>query len=737
LEKGNKLEKREFLEGVLGEAAGYATIVTKDAWGNPTVQKFFSYPDEIEEMVKWSDANSASDVYFSPILFYEERRIRENAKSVQAVYADADTCDPKNFRTPPSITVKTSEGRWHAYWMLDKAYEPHRVALLSKKIAYAHKDQGCDLSGWNPTKLLRVPMTANTKYSPAQQVTAEASGLMYGIHEIEALYADVEVETPTDAVSVPMPEQTPEIIKVLAKLPADPNIMALYMDEPLPGADLSKMLWKLELELFRAGLTDEEVFVLARQAKCNKYHRPDRPKRTDADGDLWREVQRAKQSYPVPDTAAEAVALSEKSQERQIDFLTPEERSIVSGQPTFIDKYCAWARKKTDGAIEYQIASAFTILSSAFSDTGYGTPKYGKLGLNLWFMLLGETTLSRKSTSRQLMLRTIRAYERYVGYQIDIGSNVTAEGLVKHLANRDKMTSLFHRDEVQGMFKEFITKTYMATAADQFTELYDGHVPVVIRSTGGKSATTAVQSDRAETNFIMYLMGITSKVSEILTVDYFRSGFLARFLYVVADAPERTYELEAVEQAPEEETVIAADFEMDQMVRSLYDSKLYWEKKGAPFPRPVRLSPEALERFNKFKWDMGSFTEGHEHEDSIEPSRQRLSLSIWKCSILLAMYDRSDEVQLNHVLIAIYYAEGWFANLVRIAASISESEWQREVDSLEAFVTTKGGKVKYEEAFKRFGNKRKREFDEMVESLRSQGRMRLYVENSRTVLEAQ
>jgi hypothetical protein len=734
------MDKREFLEYILGDGAGYATIVTKDFGGQPTIQKFFSYPDELDEMAAYASTKSDEDIYFSPIKFYEQRRIRENAKSVAVVYADADACNPSNFRMPPSVSVETSKDRWHTYWVLDTDADPTRVALLAKKIAYAHRDQGCDVSGWNPTKLLRVPGSKNGKYSPAQDVVAQSSGLVYTIDEIEALYADIHVDTPTEISNEPMPTESPELIEILGKLPADSNIISLYTETPMPGADTSKMLWRLQLELFRCGLTAEEVFVVAKQAKCNKYHNPDRPKRLDADGDLWREVQRARNAHLIPDNAEQAVVMHEQQQiitaeSRVVDFLTHEERTIVNSSPTFINKYVAWAGKKTDGAVEYQIASAFTLLSSAFSDTGYGTPKYGKLGLNLWFMLLGETTLSRKSTSRQLMLRMLRSYEKYVGYQIDIGSNVTAEGLVKHLSGRDKLTSLFHRDEVQGMFKEFVTKTYMATAADQFTELYDGHVPVVIRSTGGSSATSAVQSDRAETNFIMYLMGITSKVAEILTIDYFRSGFLARFLYAVADAPDRTFELEAVEQAPEEESATASDYEMDEIVSSLYRSKLWWEKKGAPFPRPVRMTDEALSRFNKFKWDMGTFTDGHPNEDSIEPSRQRLALSVWKCAILLAMVDRSDQVEMKHLLIAIYYSEGWFKNLVRMAASISESEWQREVDNLEAFVTSKGGKARYDEAFKRFGNKKKREFDEMLDSLRSQGRVRVYVDNKKTVLE--
>jgi hypothetical protein len=70
-----------------------------------------------------------------------------------------------------------------------------------------------------------------------------------------------------------------------------------------------------------------------------------------------------------------------------------------------------------------------------------------------------------------------------------------------------------------------------------------------------------------------------------------------------------------------------------------------------------------------------------------------------------------------------------------MAASISESEWQREVDNLEAFITNKGGRVRYEEAYKRFGNKRKREFDEMVDSLKSQARIRVLVEGHKTHLE--
>jgi hypothetical protein len=729
------MDSRVFFESVFGEGAGYATVVTMDARKNPTVQKFFDYPSELDLMVDYVEKFVNEDVYFSPILFHEQRRIRENAKEVAVVYADADACPPEKFLIKPSISVQTSPNRWHCYWMLEKAHEPHVIATMSKKVAYAHKNDGCDLSGWNPTKLLRVPGTRNTKYeNESYTVIGSTSGEIYTLEEMDQTYGKTEIEAINEVSLLPMPAQSVGIVNILSKIPANSEVATLYMDEPPINADWSKRLWKLEMEMFRLGFSSEEVFVIAKHAKCNKYHSPLRPKRLDADGDLWREVLRASQSFGTAPTAEYVLDEIDKRTEKPVDFLTEDERGIVATSKTFVDRYIDWSQKKTDAAVEYQIAGAFTILSSCFSDTGHAVPKYGKMGLNLWFMILGETTRSRKSTSRQLMLRIVREYEKFAGYQIDVGSDVTAEGLVKLLSVRDKQTSLFHRDEVQGMFKDFINKTYMATAAERFTELYDGHVPVIVRSTGGSSPGKGMQSERAETNFLMYLMGITSKTADVLTTEYFRSGFLARFIYVIADAPDRTFESEAIKQADEVE-VRSRDDEMDNIVRSLYDAYLYWQKKGAPFPRPVRLTDEALERFNKFKWEMGEYTQGHDHEESIEPSRQRLALSIWKCAILLAMYDKSDEVELKHMLIAIHYSEDWFRNLVRMAGAISASEWQREVDLVESMIASKGGRMRYEDVYKRFANKRKREFDEMLDALKSQGRLGVSSESGKMYLE--
>ena len=725
----------DFFSAIFGDGTGLATIVTRHPTSNElTDQKFFEYPAQLGDMVAHSEKHKDGDVYFSPILYKSARRIKENAKTLQVVYADADACGPENFMVEPSISVQTSEGRWHTYWILDQQANPQVVSLLAKKIAYAHSHQGCDKSGWNTTKLLRVPNTMNRKEGKDSPVVATSNGSIYSLQQIQDAYGDVEVEPIRELATLDLPTEFPQLIKVMGRLQSNPEIVGLYMEQPSPKADMSKLLWKLEIELFRQGLTAEEVFVVAKNAKCNKYHSPNRPKRLDADGDLWREVQRAQEAHRSQDpNEAIVVSIDEESKPQRstevAKFLSEDEIYDVRIAKSFVDDYCDWALAKTDAALPYQIASAFTVLSCVFSDIGYAVPKYGKMGLNLWFMVLGETTLTRKSTSRNLMLKVVREFEKFSGYQIDIGSDATPEGVTGILAERDGKTSLLHRDEVQGMFKDFINKTYMASAAERFTELYDGHVPVVIRSGKGKS-----QTERAETNFLMYLMGITSKVADVLTTEYFRSGFLARFIYVLADTPPRTKQSEDIQQADEYE-VIVKDVALEKLVRGLYESVTFWQKKGAPSPRPIRLSQPALDRFNRYKWEMGEFADNHPERESIEPSRQRLALSVWKCAILLAMYEKQEEVKLHHMLTAIRYSEEWFNNLVKMASAISASEWQRDVDKLEALVMDRGGKIRYEEAYRKFNNKRKREFDEMVQALHSQARVQIVVESRKTYLE--
>jgi len=60
--------------------------------------------------------------------------------------------------------------------------------------------------------------------------------------------------------------------------------------EETPDRDWSSSLFLLMKRCFEKGMTLEEVFIVARDAACNKYRRDNRP-----DSHLWADVKRVAQ----------------------------------------------------------------------------------------------------------------------------------------------------------------------------------------------------------------------------------------------------------------------------------------------------------------------------------------------------------------------------------------------------------------------------------------------------------
>jgi hypothetical protein len=401
---------------------------------------------------------------------------------------------------------------------------------------------------------------------------------------------------------------------------------------------------------------------------------------------------------------------------KSIDFLSPDEKEHMA--PTFVDDYLAWASSKTDAAHEFHIASAFTILSVIFSDYGHAVPKFGRLPLNLWFMVLGETTRSRKSTTRGQMVSFIKALSDEEKYTYDLGSDVTPEALDNNLLERSNRSSLVHRDEVQGWLQEMDSKNYMAGAKGKFTELYDGHVSGKLRATGDVKRKASVS-----VSLVLFTMGIRSQVASFLTQDDFQSGFLTRFVYVEADAPKRTAESDYLEQADLSE-VKQGDPVFTDLVNRLEQSREHWDSFVAVDgpTTAVPCSPDAWARLNRFITDILDEAEGHERHAIIEASSQRLSLSILKAATLLAMFDCCDEVQLPHMLSAINYCSSWFLHMVSMANKISESGWQRRMDGVENYLLAQGGPARWDRTYGKFkADLKPREFMEIVQALQEAG----------------
>lgn len=710
---------QEYLQTLWEGLEGRAVIGRLDSKGELSIHRFFQWPDQRDELFAYIERHKDEDVYTTDALYRANRAAKSVAKCANFVMSDADTFDILDALVEPSMIVHTSPGKTHLHWRITDTTDPSIIEALSHSVSDTHPKDTTGLdNGWAINKMLRVPGTRNNKYAEPFEVTVEYTGAVYTEDEFAHSYPPVERASVLDKEMGTLPSKG----DALKSLKASPQLLDI-LNKTSPGnVDRSDGLHLLLNELFRHGASDEAAFVIASTHPFNKF-----ADKANPEAKLWEDVLRARAKSEMvieaaPETAVE-VTVEPTKKAKEVDFLTAEEKQGMA--PTFIDDYVAWATSKTDAAEEYHVASACMILSTVFSDFGHAVPKFGRLPLNLWFMVLGETTRSRKSTTRALGLQFIKALGDEDVYLYDLGSDATPEALDNELLKRPHRSALLHRDEAQGWIQEMDKKAYMAGAKQKMTELYDGHVSGKLRATGDQNRRASV-----DISLTLFMMGIASQMAEYLTQEDFRSGFLTRFIYIQATPPPRSRESDWLEQADIHE-VKQGDAVFTGLVNKLEAAREHWSDfcpVDAP-TTPVPCTRDAWLRLNLFITDVLDAAEGHERHAIVEAAADRLTKSILKLATLLAMFDCCDEVQIAHMLSAINYASSWFTHMVNMANRIAESTWARSQGKVIEFLTEHGGTAKWEQVYRKFRTDlRSDEFLRIIQALQEAGMIHTYNE---------
>ena len=715
----------EFLEQVWGDLQGYVDIALM-VNGEVKNHKFFNWPDQKADLYQYVEKHKDEDVYFTPCLFSSPNRRRAIAKYAQVVYGDADLFPVEDLLVEPSITVHTSDGKTHVYWLIEGLEDASLAESLAHSVSEAHPKAktGYD-NGWSCTKLLRVPGTVNLKYSDKEPyvVHAEYTGELYTLEEFTEHYPEVESHK---VVHEDFPETLPKYADVLNSISMSTRLDSfLSTNKFTKGSAGSEALYGLYTELFRLGATNAMTFVVAKQSALNKW---DRDGHADADERLWEDILRARAKDGVfiegddeEEDEDTIITVAPRAKSKGYDFLTESEKAKLGR--TFVDEYLAWAKAKTDAAEKYHIAGAFTVLSTVFSDFGHAVPHWGETPLNLWFMVLGSTTLSRKSTSKALMLKCIEAMEDEK-YHYDLGSKFTAEGLDEALRQNANRSALLHRDEIQGFMKEIDSKAYLAGIKGELTEIYDGKVTGKLRASGEKNDKVR-RGARVALN--LFTMGIRDQLADYLTLEDFQSGFLTRFVYVSADALQRSAATDYIGQMDSTERT-TGDPAFNAMIERLKEARDAWEAWNDPTERTIAvpMNDAAHNRYNKFVTEALDAAQAQSKATILEASASRLNTSVLKAATVLAMADSCDEVELRHMLAAINYCGQWFEDMVAMTDRISESGWKRDLDKLATMLVERGGTVSWKAAYRAFSSELKpREFLDRVQALEESGRLML------------
>ena len=725
---------KEFIEKVLGSSSGNAFVSrasgkTSSGKLNINIHKTFQYPAQLQEMVDYAEQFAAEDVYLSPLLYGDKKndkgnfaRTPENALTSQTIYMDSDLCVPEKFRVMPSIHVVTSRGRGHDYWVLDAPVDAKRAAEIAHKITTAHRDDGCDPSGWSANKVLRLPNTVNTGHGFPESVIADISDTVYTIVDIELAYEDIDVyERPvmgrvTDAVEVVEPDDLPDYTDALNKLPK--SVLDLALQEPNVGSEgnRSEMRYRLLCELFRLGdvLSDDEVLAIAWQAPASRKWSMEDQRGFNG---LLAEANKAWMDVQWETGMAMEPPEEKSTAKSSVSLLSDDERSTCNGYSSWIDKYVAWSGKKVSKQnTPYDRINAWVVLSASFSDVAFIPRKNGPEGLNLYTMTLGETT-SGKSQSLKLM-RTVmdEVFMEDRGY--NLGGNASPNALGEKLIERDGKVSLFTKDEAHGLFKQWSTQDWTSGMMEELALLYDGVVPPMLR-VGKKD----IQSS-AKTHFLMHMGGTPEGIIQSLNREMFKSGFLARFMWAVGDP--RALTKEAMLEEDSDGTEIRLGFEpmARQWAAEFSDSKRKLRGSTPNGYIPIRISKEGAERMTQVKWDLANLVKSSDPNwDILNPSLVRMGVTIRKCASLLALSEGKEEANIVHVGKAIFYAEEWVKNLFIVAEQISASDFERNCDLVDQFVKERDGKVKLEFVNRRFKAWRVRDLQEAISALVSQGRI--------------
>ncbi len=725
---------RSFIEAILGQNKGNAFVSRasgKNGNGKPniTIHKSFQYPEQLDDMVAYATQYASEDVYFSPLLYGDKlndkgnvARTPENALTANSIYMDSDLCPPQKFRLAPSVHVVTSRGHGHDYWILNEPVDARRAAEVAHKITTAHKDDGCDPSGWSANKLLRLPDTVNTSHGFPEYVVAEYGGLVYSIEDVEGAYdnvdtversimgreSDAKIETPTNL---------PPYEEALQKLPQ--SVLDLVLKEPQVGADgnRSETRYKILCELFRHDdlLTHQEALTIAWHAPASRKWSSEDPRGMSG---LIAEAEKALAEVSWEKGQGAEPPTEEEEAHNEHDLLGDEERALATQHRTWVDEYVAWCDSKlAKQNAPYDRVNAWTILSAAFGDTAFIPRKSGPEGINVYTMTLGDTTTG-KSQSLKLM-RTVldEVFREDLGY--NLGGNASPNALGEKLIERDGKVSFFNKDEAHGLFKTWATQDWTSGMMEDLALLYDGTVPPMLRM-GKKEMSKA-----AKTSFIMHLMGTPEEITKALNRDMFKSGFLARFMWTIGEP--RSINKAAVREEDSDGTEIVLGYEpmARQWAAEFHEIKRQLRSKVVGDHRAVGITKEAAKRMSDVKWDLANLVKKSDPNwDIINPSLVRMGVTIRKCATMLAVADGREETELIDVLKAIEAAEEWVKNLMIVARQINASDFERNCDEIEAFVRSKEDRVKLEQVNRRFKAWRVRELQEAIGALASQGRVK-------------
>jgi hypothetical protein len=658
--------RKEFFDVIFGRIEGGYVCIARRARSVSNLdfdERFFRWPQELGRLVEFIESSAMThDLWFSPMTFVSPRRLKENVDVCPGVWSDLDECPIAELLIQPTITIQSSTERHQALWLTTELLEPVEAEALSKRIAYTHAEAGADKSGWDLTQLLRIPYTYNFKYNPPALVDVVESGDSTEIEQLRNLYPRLEHEE----YEFPFPEEVEEANVVLARYRTSADYRVWPLIQLEPRDDWSAQLWRLEMLLAESGFTREEIFAVARSAACNKYRRDGKSERL-----LWREVCKAwgrvvERTQTIPDANIFT----------SLKLLSDIEIAESKKDITFVDRFVAWARTTGDAAHQYFHAGAFMCLSCILAGNVKLPTSFGTIIPNLWILLLGDTTLTRKTTSMDIAVDMLLE----VDPDVVMATDGSIEGLMEGLSTRPGRPSLFLRDEFSGMVEMMARREYYAGMMEALTKLYDGKFQKRLLRRG----TVEVR----EPILMLFAGGIRSRTLSLLSEDFVVSGFLPRFIFVLAEPNLNMLRPIGPPTTDTKEGRSALVKELIRM-RLMYCREIETKIAGSTITQRritnVQLSSDAWALYNDLEKRLVESGLHDARQDTLTPMMDRLAKSGLKAAVLIATSrceDAAVTVETRDIIKAFTFVIDWRDYALEVAANAGVTAFEKRIQKI-------------------------------------------------------
>lgn len=357
-------------------------------------------------------------------------------------------------------------------------------------------------------------------------------------------------------------------------------------------------------------------------------------------------------------------------------LLTDEEarcqEDLKDRRPSFVDRYVEWATRCTDSPKQYHIAGALTVLSIILSPHVQFPTLFGEFRLNLWFMILADTTRTRKTTAMQMAIKLAES----VDPDCLLTNSGSVEGILNALPARDGKSSIFFRDEVSGLLMEASKKQYMSGVLESLTGFYDGM--------GEKRVLRKSVIQVEDPYFQILCGGVKTKTIELLDIEHISSGFLPRFMLVCGETrPENIKPIGPPEQTSSNLRDSLVEY-LDRIHTDFSNKTNRGSKMKTRTPIQVQASQEAWERLRQLEGDTLKAALRSDNPDIFAPMYDRLKNSIIKVAVLLAAdraYAEGREVHLEvaDIITAISYSSVWIESMHEVARGIEDKPTKDEI----------------------------------------------------------